>query len=92
MFMERMRQNRFEEAAKQLAIVARMHPDQAGILTQYGLALEKAGRLDEAIVPFREALRLQPEQEDAKKALEAIAGGSDKESATAAKEALGKLN
>lgn len=62
----------FAEAAATLEIVVELVPDFPDAWEQMGLALIKLQRLDEALVPLRRALELDPTRENVASAIRSI--------------------
>ena len=56
---------------------ARLKPGDAGVRNSLGMLLAGAGRLDEAMVEYAEALRIQPNFEAARRGLEAAKAKRD---------------
>ena len=67
-------QDKRNESADEFAVVAQLRPADA--VSQYNLAiaLARAGRIDEAIAHFSEALRLKPDFEAARRDLQVAEG------------------
>lgn len=68
------RLGRYEDALKQFSAAAQIRRD-ADVLNDAGAALAKLGRRSEAEARFREALRLEPDNQQAKLNLEKLSGG-----------------
>ncbi len=64
--MERLRENRLDEAAWHFAEAVRHQPGLAAMHAQLGGALSRLGRAEEAIAAYREALRLRPNLAEAR--------------------------
>lgn len=62
----------FAEAAGVLETVVELTPDYADAWERLGLALIKLDRLDEALVPLRKALELDPGRENVTRAIQSI--------------------
>ena len=63
-------ERRYEDALQQLRQAARLKPDDADIATNLGSALAIQGHLDEAIMTYERALKLDPNHKTARANLE----------------------
>jgi len=59
------RQGKNAQAAYQFSIMTKMHPQEAGGYFNWGLTLQKMGRIDEAISKFETALQRDPKHFEA---------------------------
>ena len=66
------RAGNFEEAVKRYERAMPIRADDAELRINFGNALVRLGRLDDARAQFQAALRLAPESQAARKALEAL--------------------
>ena len=51
----------YEESIRFFTVAAALRPDSPGVLFNLGFALACAGRLDEALVAYRQAISLKPD-------------------------------
>jgi tetratricopeptide (TPR) repeat protein len=60
-----LKENRMEDALAELTEAKREHPDDARIRNFLGIVLVRLGKNEEAATEYREAIRLDPQMEDA---------------------------
>jgi protein O-mannosyl-transferase len=60
------------EALQLLELAITLAPDAPGAHNNYGIALAQAGRLDEAVTHWQEALRVDPGDVNARRNLEML--------------------
>jgi tetratricopeptide (TPR) repeat protein len=63
--LEALKENRMEDALAELAEAKRENPDDARICNFLGIVLVRLGKHEEAATEYREAIRLDPQMEDA---------------------------
>jgi len=63
---------RFGEAVGYYEKAGTLYPDDPGIQINHGLALERAGRAGDAVKHYREALRIDPRNEEARRRLDRL--------------------